>query len=326
MTDRTLFRYPSTSNKLSSDYFEFALGLLFNQGKEYTVTQASYNIVMFAYNEANNLANSVTAVANNCDENLNKFYLVANGCTDNTVDVAEGLKQQLNFDKMEVINIELGDKCNAWNHYVHDVADEDTLCHFFVDADVVFSQQCFPLLLEQIAQANDSCHIIAGMPLSGRNLEFYQSLVTERFCFFGNLYGMHQRYLKLVREKKFKLPIGLNWIDSFLTKAANTDIQFIPRNLPDRVIHLDGVGFHFDSLSPFKWDDIKLYKNRIARYELGKIQETYLDEIDSNNWPLTMHGINLSILESFEEKTQGLGLVKKYLVKKRLGRLIIKGS
>jgi hypothetical protein len=83
----------------------------------------------------------------------------------------------------------LGDKCNAWNHYVHNVADEDTLCHFFVDADVVFSQQCFPLLIDKITKANDSCHIIAGMPLSGRNLEFYQSLVTERFCFFGNLYG-----------------------------------------------------------------------------------------------------------------------------------------
>jgi glycosyltransferase involved in cell wall biosynthesis len=290
------------------------------------VTQSSYNIVMFAYNEANNLANSVTAVANNCDDNLNKFYLVANGCTDNTVGVAEELKKQLNFDKMEVINIELGDKCNAWNHYVHNVADEDTLCHFFVDADVVFSQQCFPLLIDKITKANDSCHIIAGMPLSGRNLEFYQSLVTERFCFFGNLYGMHQRYLRLVKEKKFKLPIGLNWIDSFLTKAANTDIQFIPQNLPDRVIHLEGVGFHFDSLSPFKLDDIKLYKNRIARYELGKIQETYLDDIDSNKWPATMHKINLSIAESFEEKTAALGLVKKYLVKKRLGRLIAKGK
>jgi glycosyltransferase involved in cell wall biosynthesis len=326
LTYRTLFRYPSYYNKLSAHYFGFALGLLINHAKEYTVTQASYNIVMFAYNEANNLANSVTAVANNCDNNLHKFYLMANGCTDKTVEVAEALKRKLNFDKMEVINIELGDKCNAWNHYVHNVADEEPLCHFFVDADVIFSQQCFPLLVEKIAKANDSCHIIAGMPLSGRNLEFYQSLVTERFCFFGNLYGMHQRYLKLVKEKNFKLPIGLNWIDSFLTKAANTDIQFIQRNLPDRVIHLPGVGFHFESLSPFNWDDIKLYKNRIARYELGKIQETYLDDIAANKWPATMHEINLLIAESFEQKTEALGLVKKYLVKKRLGRLIAKGK
>jgi len=96
--------------------------------------------------------------------------------------------------------------------------------------------------------------------------------------------------------------------------------------LPDRVIHLEGVGFHFDSLSPFKLDDIKLYKNRIARYELGKIQETYLDEIDSNRWPATMHEINLLISESFEEKTKGLGFIKRYLVKKRIGRLIANGK
>jgi glycosyltransferase involved in cell wall biosynthesis len=282
-----------------------------------------YNIVMFAYNEAKNLRSSLGNVFNNIDENLQNVYLLANGCTDETVAVAESIKEKLNFSQLIIIEISLGDKCNAWNHYVHSIL-VDAKCHFFIDADVVFSQRCFPILYEQLCSTQPTPNIIAGYPLSGRNLPFYQMLVEERSCFYGNLYGASQQYIDMVREKKFKLPIGLNWIDSFLTKAANTDIQFLPDNLPGRVVFQHGVGFKFESLSPFKLDDIKLYKNRIARYELGKIQEVYLDKLDVSEWPESMYEINVDIWKNFDEKAHELGFIKTLLVKLRLKKLISK--
>jgi len=149
-------------------------------------------------------------------------------------------------------------------------------------------------------------------------------LVEERSCFFGNLYGASQAYMQMIRTKNFYLPIGLNWIDSFLTKAANTDIQFLNYNLPKRVIFKRGVGFQFESLSPFNISDIKLYKNRIARYELGKIQELYLDSLNIESWPREMTEINLHILENFKEKTTHLSFIKRMLVKQRLIKLLSK--
>ncbi len=276
---------------------------------------------MFAYNEAQNLETSLNNMFNNIDDRVKTVYLLANGCTDNTIAVAETIKQRIAFSKLEIIEIKLGDKCNAWNHYIHEIKD-DAECHFFVDADVIFSDNCFPILYDTLLATNPTPNVIAGYPLSGRNLEFYQSLVTERSCFYGNLYGASQAYIEMIRKAGFHLPIGLNWIDSFLTKAANTDIQFLDHNLPNRVIYKKGVGFQFESLSPFKIDDIKLYKNRIARYELGKIQEVYLDNMNCSEWPENMSTINQDIVSRFEHKTKHLGFVKKYLVKQRLKRLL----
>ncbi|MFT6269548.1 MAG: hypothetical protein ACJAVV_002374 [Alphaproteobacteria bacterium] len=280
---------------------------------------------MFAYNEAANLKASLTNMFNNVDERVQTVYLLANGCTDNTIKVAYELKDSLSFKQLEIIEITLGDKCNAWNHYIHEIkANAD--CHFFVDADVLFSENCFPLLYDKIINTSPTPNIIAGYPLSGRNLEFYQMLVEDRACFFGNLYGASQQYIEMVRAKEFYLPIGLNWIDSFLTKAANTDIQFIDHNLPNRVIYQKDVGFEFESLSPFKLDDIILYKNRIARYELGKIQEVYLDELAIEDWPRGMALINRQILANFKDKASHLGFIKRRLVEQRLNKTIAKDS
>ena len=278
---------------------------------------------MFAYNEELNIEASLRNVLKNIDTQLQNVHLMANGCTDGTVTVAKQLKTELAFDRLVIHEISLGDKCNAWNHYVHTLRPNAD-CHFFIDSDVRFTEQCFPKLFTRLQEATTTPNIIAGYPLSGRNVEFYQMLVEQRACFFGNLYGASQQYIEMVRDNNFCLPIGLNWIDSFLTKAANTDIQFLDHNLPDRVIYEKGIGFEFDSLSPFKIADIKLYKNRIARYELGKIQEKYLDNIDVSKWPKTMSEINLQIKSSFDRDSKHLNLLKKYLVKKRLSKLINK--
>lgn len=283
---------------------------------------SSYNVVMFAHNEAANLQQSVSAVHRNTDDNLDTFYLLANGCTDATVAVARELKRALSFHAMQVIDIPFADKCNAWNSYVHDIASVEVPCHFFVDADVTFSDACFPAMAQQLLSVSPTPNVIAGVPLSGRNLAFHQMLVRERSCFFGNLYGLHSGYLRLIRDKSFRLPTGLNWIDSFLTKAANTDLTFTAENLPGRVTYLEGIGFSFESLSPLSWADIKLYKNRIARYELGKLQEKYLDKLPAEQWPADMSHINQDIDTHFRQLTSEIGLIKRFLVRQRLSRLL----
>jgi len=280
-----------------------------------------FNIIMFAHNEQNNISNSLMSVNDNKTPSLKCVYLIANGCTDKTVECAEQLKNQLNFDELNIVNIELGDKCNAWNHYMHHLAD-DVDCHFFIDADVNFSDDCFQLMHDKLVNSSNAEVAIAGLPLSGRNIDFYRSLVVERACFFGNLYGLNHQFITRIRDTKFYLPIGLNWIDSFLTKAVNTDIQFFNYNLPNRVTYIDNVGYSFESLSPFKPADIKLYFNRVARYELGKLQERYLDALDVANWPKDMKQINQKIYGNFRNETKDISIIKRFLVRKRLTKLL----
>ena len=281
----------------------------------------TYNIVMFAYNEEYNIAHSIRSIHASVGKHLGQFFVIANGCTDSTVAVAEKIKRELDFTQMHVIDIALGDKCNAWNTYIHEYSGDHAL-HFFVDADVVFSENVFELLYAKSQQSSLETNAIAGLPLSGRNKEFYESLVKDRHCIFGNLYGLTYRMIDLIKNNAFKLPIGLNWIDSFITKAINTDIQFHPYNLEKRVAYLPGAGYRFDSLSVFKIEDIKLYKNRIARYELGKLQEQYLDALPVSDWPEDMNEINKDIYFQFKDITKDLTSIKTWLVKKRLTKLI----
>ena len=131
---------------------------------------------------------------------------------------------------------------------------------------------------------------------------------------------MHHRYMALLRESKFCLPRGMNWSDSFQTKAANTDLKFGRDNLPGRVTYQEGVGFSIDSLSPWRWNDIKIYRNRIARYELGKLQELFLDELPITDWPQNMDLVNQQIDANFADLTKTLSMPKRCLVRRRLNR------
>jgi len=274
---------------------------------------------MFAHNEEKNIKKSIQSIFKNVDGDLCKLFVLANGCTDNTVVVLNELKAQ--HKKLEIINLKLGDKCNAWNEYMHYIAPECAI-HYFVDADVQFSDNCFSKMSEHLLGTEQETVAVAGMPLSGRNMKFYRSLVTENSCLFGNFYGLKDSFIQRIREEKFKLPIGLNWIDSFLTKAINTDLQFFKYNLPNRTCYIEKVGYRFDSLSIFKQQDIKLYINRIARYELGKLQEIFLDELSIKEWPSNMNAINSKISENFNFLSKPLSIFKKIIVNKRLNKLI----
>ena len=284
-----------------------------------------YNICMFAYNEEINIDKSVSSLFKQVSERLNKFYVIANGCTDRTAEILKEIKQN-KFAKLEIIELKIGDKCNAWNHYMHNIEHNNVDVHFFVDADVQFSESCFDKLTDKLLSTPEQTVTIAGMPLSGRNKEFYEELVKKRGCFFGNLYGLKSSFITRIKDFPFRLPVGLNWIDSFLTKAVNTDLSFGKDNLPNRVCHLDGVGYSFEKLSPFSWREIKLYINRIARYELGKIQEKHLDATPCKEWPFHMNSINQKIFENFALETQALSFIKKRLVQKRLVKLLNKDN
>lgn len=285
------------------------------------MSDMTYNVVMFAYNEEQNITASIKSVFANADGQLERFFLLANGCSDDTVKVAKRVKQELGFDALNIVEITLGDKCNAWNMYMHDLAQPADV-HFFCDADVEFSSDCFPQMAQHLMSTPEQTVVVAGMPLSGRNNDFYHSLIVERSCFFGNLYGMKHSFVQRIQDKPFRLPIGLNWIDSFLTKAVNTDLNFFDYNLPNRTTWIDNVGYQFEGLSIFRKSDFTLYVNRIARYELGKIQEIFLDELPCEQWPGNMHGINTKIDANFASLTQSLGIVKRHLVRKRLNKLL----
>lgn len=265
--------------------------------------ESGYDVAVFAHNEEAGIRRCVGSIFENSDARLERVVILANGCTDSTVKVSQDLASQ--YEGLEVCEIEIADKCNAWNIYVHDIARPETAVHFFVDSDVWFVGNVFETLSRQLC-ANERAHAAAGFPMSGRNRKHYEELITKRHCLFGNCYGLKSSFIDLLRKESFRLPVGLLWIDSAITKVINSDLQDQKVGFNDRIIYLPGCGYAFDSLSFLKLRDIRLYLSRIARYEAGKLQEQFLAEMPFDQWPVSLVDVNeraLSRIASGEFKT-----------------------
>jgi glycosyltransferase involved in cell wall biosynthesis len=279
-----------------------------------------YSIVMFAYNEEKHIEKSVASVFANVDIRLQSLVVIANGCTDSTVQILQEIQQKASFSKLKIIDLTIGDKCNAWNEYVHELHDDSNV-HFFTDADVEFTDMAFPQMFDTL-QNDINARAVAGIPFSGRNKKHYKKMVTEYKCLFGNCYGVKKDFLSLAKEKEFYLPIGLGWIDSAITKALKRDMVDREDPIQERVTFNPNCGYKFKSLSPFRLDDIKLYFSRIARYKTGKLQEKYLEKLKFSQWPRNLSEINSDILNKinnneitivFYLKQRVLSRLKKHL-------------
>lgn len=274
----------------------------------------TYSVVMFAYNEQENIKVSIDSILSNVDDGLDELVVLANGCTDNTADVVKSIVKDT--PKIKLVELTIGDKCNAWNYYVHELAGPADV-HFFVDADVYFTTNAFPKMCHSLKH-HQSANAIAGLPFSGRNQSEYLNMVTQYNCLFGNCYGLSKQFISLIKMKKFKLPIGLSWIDSAITKVVNRDIEDINNVKKDRVIYDPECGYKFDSLSFFSSAHWQLYKNRRARYRLGQLQEKYLEKIGFLDWPSNLLEINARIEEDILQSNKVFRLFDHYFVLPRI--------
>jgi len=267
-----------------------------------------YSVVTFAYNEEKNIAAAIKSVLANCDERAIHFTVVANGCTDRTVDIAEQSVRGAVIP-CSVLEIKFGDKCNAWNDYIYNHLPEAD-AHFFVDSDVTFTEKAFPKLFDELMVMRDM-NAVTGLPQNGRNASHYVELATRYSCLFGNLYGLKDEFVRRMVEKRIRLPIGLNWIDAQITKLVNDNLEYRKNDYKARVAFLQGVGYSIESLKLWSLDDVRLYINRISRYKAGQLQEPYLDALPFVEWPNTMAEINQDILNNGVKYSQ-LGIVAPF--------------
>lgn len=281
-------------------------------------TLEGYSIAVFAYNEEKTIGATLNSIIANSDDNLKHLCVLANGCTDNTAATAEAILSQQTNLQYNVVDITLGDKCNAWNTFVYQHLP-NTAAHFFVDSDVTFTKNAFPILFNQL-QTTPNKNAVTGLPQSGRNIVQYTELVVRYSCLFGNLYALTHDFLERLASQNIKLPVGLCWIDAQITKLVNEDLRPNKDDYQQRVTYVDGTGYVFDSLKPWHKDDRTLYLNRITRYKAGQLQEPHLDALPFTQWPDTMNGINKTIMSkglTFKD----LGLKNWLLKHKVINRL-----
>lgn len=225
-------------------------------------------VAIFAHNEAEHILACLKSLVQAAPGMRLECFVLANACTDGTAALVKKYAEE--HPGIHLISIEVGDKSNAWNVYVHEIAPTAE-AHFFIDGDV---EACPGALAELYAtlQARPEANAAAALPFTGRSLRRGRREMMEGGELAGNLYALRGDFVSRVRRGKVRLPVGFIGEDSLVGALANWDLDPNGRWDARRIVPAPDAGFRFRSLSWLRPDHWRLYWRRRIRYSLRRYQ------------------------------------------------------
>lgn len=233
-----------------------------------------WSIAVFAHNEAGNIRAALRSVVAAAADYPVAVYVLANGCTDATVDEVRACAGFL--PNLWLVEIALGDKANAWNSFVHRLLRDEQVdgleACFFMDGDVTLGAGALPLLASSLHAAPEA-DAAGGMPASGRDRDPWRRRMVMNGMLAGNLYALRGRFVRGLREARIRIPVGLIGED-FLVSWLVANIAWGGRETAPvpRTVFNPCAEFSFRSLSPWHPVDYRTYLRRRWRYTLRGIQ------------------------------------------------------
>lgn len=229
-------------------------------------------VAVFAHNEALQIVACLESLAKASAAHRVQVYVLANGCTDCTEAVVRDFARTHRW--VTLISLAMGDKANAWNAFVHDIAPRAETC-FFVDGDVRVEPGSFDALYSTLQEA-PGANASAAVPSAGRSRMHLERLVCEDRLVLGNLYALRGDFVWQAKQAGARLPIGYIGEDGLVTSLAKWNLDPTGPFLGERVSPCPGARFVFRSLSLWLPRDWRTYWRRRVRYSLRHFQHELL--------------------------------------------------
>lgn len=223
-------------------------------------------IAVFAHNEARKIIGCLESVKRNIKPG-DTCIVLNNGSTDATRELVASFVSENDFCRL--VEIEVGDKSNAWNVFVHQLQlPADLFC--FLDGDCEMLPGSLDAL-EHCMLSNPETNAIAGIPADNTG-EIFRGAMLEEGGLAGNLYALPKHFVTRVRDANIQLPFGLIGDDSLIGTLAYWDLN--PRQGWDlsKIILCKNARFFYERLSYLSFHDLRLYYRRKIRYSLRRIQ------------------------------------------------------
>lgn len=235
----------------------------------------TWSIAVFAHNEAANIAATLGSICVVEDGITIRVVVLANGCSDRTASIVRELATLNN--NLQVIEIPLADKANAWNLYIHEISANSSLSvaemHVFIDGDVQVESGSLKALAAAFEQA-PTANAAGALPVTGRDREAWRRRMLANGTLAGGLYALRGSFVERIRRRGIRIPQGLIGEDWLVSLFAKSDLQPLAGNgyavLP--IAFPSGAGFSFRSLDPQRLKDWHTYLRRLWRYALRGVQ------------------------------------------------------
>ena len=225
-----------------------------------------FPVMVLAYNEEAQIGACLDSIFAANPGMAFDVYVMANGCTDGTEDVVRDYAKRR--PEVHLVSIKMGDKCNAWNVFIHDTVPNECPMreiYFFMDGDA----RSGPNALVNLAKAlreDAHAHAASAPPGSGRNKEKdWHNLVTER-ALVANLYALRGSFVQRLRDEQVRLPLKLEGDDGLLGALVKWDLK-PGKGWDDKRIHpCTDAWFEFDIVPMTSVSEWRKYWRRLIRY------------------------------------------------------------
>lgn len=245
-------------------------------GSNSTINLTLRAIAVFAHNEERFILNCLQSLpAAGCGPDI-PVYVLINGCTDRSAEVVENYART--HKNIKPVVIQKGDKANAWNVFVHEYAPLDGAV-IFMDGDVRTESHAIERLLVAL-DANPFALLASAVPGSGRNRAEQVRDVIQNRGVQGNLYAVRTDFLRRVRERGVRMPVGFVREDGLVGALVAWDLD--PRNIKwdsQRIVPVAESRFLFDPIPLFSWRGLRTYWRRRIRYSVGHFENRMIREI-----------------------------------------------
>lgn len=232
-----------------------------------TFPDRPWPVMVLAHNEEKHIAACLDSIVQSGCKHPLEIFVMANGCTDATGAIVKAYG--LAHSEVKLVSISLGDKCNAWNVFIHETAVHECRgreTYFFVDGDARFVPGSFDAMHAAL-QREPHAHAASAPPASGRNAVHDREELLRDRGLVANLYALRGSFVTRLIEQAVRLPLKLEGDDGLLGALIKWDLDPKSNEFDHmRIVPCADAAFTFESLSPRSVSAWRAYWKRAVRY------------------------------------------------------------
>lgn len=226
--------------------------------------------IFSAREQSHELIATINSILQACTEPT-VIDVMVNGNIDLAEEIAGLIEMMVLSPESPVIrvwSIPLAGKAHAWNQYVHLIWPGSRLA-YFVDGYARVEPNGFQLLAESMATATQAL-AGGGVPVSGRTANQLREHTLRVGGLHGALFVLKEAVMIEMRDRAFKLPLGLYGFDSLLGAVLAFGLDPLRNQWDIRkyvILHPD-VTFTIDEKKWWRYSVIKTQFRRILNNAL----------------------------------------------------------
>ncbi|HLO62335.1 MAG TPA: hypothetical protein VK165_05155 [Azonexus sp.] len=172
---------------------------------------------------------------------------------------------------VNVWHLEQGDKAQTLNVIFHTLRRNAQL-FYFLDGYARPNHDAFAVL-ERALNGNSGALAATGVPSVGRSARQQGVAMQTSGGLHGNLFVLSRQAMDEIRQREFRLPMGLYRVDSLLGAVLN--FNFDPARhpwTPSRIVVAPEASWSFTPLSIWKLRDLQTHLKRVWRQTTGALE------------------------------------------------------